>query len=152
MNIGDNIKKIRKSKKITQVQLANIIDKSESTIQKYESNSVTPDFTILTEIAKALNCTLLDLLGSDSQIEKEQTVNKNLLEIENLIIDIAEKYGFHIKREYDNDGDGEFLIRVYISYKNKEFKLFAHEFHSLAKRIMDSIIINIIASENFETE
>lgn len=69
MNPGDNIKRIRKSKKITQVQLANAIHKSESTIQKYEANNVKPDFVVLNEIADALGCTLMDLVDTENKAD-----------------------------------------------------------------------------------
>ncbi|WP_462392469.1 helix-turn-helix domain-containing protein [Clostridium cadaveris] len=64
MNIGNNIKKYRKLAHITQVQLAQKINKSESTIQKYELNSVKPDFTVLDAIAEVLGCSLMDLVNN----------------------------------------------------------------------------------------
>ena len=39
MAIGDNIKKYRKINKMTQTELANKLNKSLRTIQKYESNT-----------------------------------------------------------------------------------------------------------------
>ena len=45
--IGETIKKYRKRSKITQKQLAIMIDKSESTIQKYESGEVEAPLSVL---------------------------------------------------------------------------------------------------------
>lgn len=61
MNIGDNIKKYRKQNKITQTELANKLNKSLRTIQKYENNDITPSISILNDIASALNITINDL-------------------------------------------------------------------------------------------
>ncbi|MBU3203741.1 helix-turn-helix domain-containing protein [Clostridium algidicarnis] len=65
MSIGENIKKYRKDRKITQIQLARMIYKSESTIQKYESDLVTPNIEILGKIAEALDVTLASLITTD---------------------------------------------------------------------------------------
>ena len=40
MSIGGNIRKYRKEKKITQKQLAELIDKNVRTIQKYENGEI----------------------------------------------------------------------------------------------------------------
>lgn len=64
MTIGDNIKKYRKLARMTQVELAQKINKSESTIRKYESNNVKPDFSVLDDIANVLGCTLIDLVNT----------------------------------------------------------------------------------------
>lgn len=72
MNIGDNIKKYRKLAHITQVQLAQKVNKSESTIRKYEANNVKPDFTVLDDIASVLGCSLIDLVtDTDTSINSK---------------------------------------------------------------------------------
>lgn len=62
--IGSNIKRYRKEKKITQSKLAELIGKSESTIQKYESGKVIPDSRILGEIAQVLDIPITHILGA----------------------------------------------------------------------------------------
>jgi len=64
LTIGDNIKKYRKLARMTQVELAQKINKSESTIRKYEANNVKPDFSVLDDIANVLGCTLIDLVNT----------------------------------------------------------------------------------------
>ena len=66
MNIGDNIKKYRKQNKITQTELANKLNKSLRTIQKYENNDITPSISILNDIASALNITINDLTNQNN--------------------------------------------------------------------------------------
>ena len=63
--IGSRIKEKRKIKNITQTQLANILDKSLSSIQKYESGDVEIPHSILEKIAETLDTTVTYLLGYD---------------------------------------------------------------------------------------
>lgn len=81
MSIGANIKKTRKKNKMTQVQLASKLNKSESIIRKYESNSVTPSLYVLNQIAKIFNCNLEDLI-SPSNIQLESTSYKLIILIQ----------------------------------------------------------------------
>ncbi|WP_373898019.1 helix-turn-helix domain-containing protein [Haloimpatiens sp. FM7315] len=60
---GDRIKEKRKSKKMTQKQLCKILNKSESSIQKYESGEVEIPHSVVEEIAKVLDTTVPYLLG-----------------------------------------------------------------------------------------
>lgn len=53
--IGDNIKELRKMRKLTQKELAKIIDKTERTIQKYESGDIEPPVSVLEIISEKLN-------------------------------------------------------------------------------------------------
>lgn len=69
MSVGENIKKYRKEKGITQTQLGKIIGKSLRMIQKYEAvdnteNSVTPSIELLQKIAEALEIPINSLLES----------------------------------------------------------------------------------------
>lgn len=75
MNIGKNIKKYRNISGLTQIQLAKKIEKSESTIQKYESNAVTPDFSTLADISNVLEVDINELLEIDSNIDKNNSYN-----------------------------------------------------------------------------
>ena len=53
--IGDNIKRYRKNSKMTQTELANKLNKSLRTIQKYEANDIIPSAQIIKQIASVLN-------------------------------------------------------------------------------------------------
>ncbi|WP_279325000.1 helix-turn-helix domain-containing protein [Clostridium perfringens] len=60
LNIGENIKKIRKSKNMTQKELAEKLGKSTRMIQKYENNEVTPSLGVIHKISKILNVNFLN--------------------------------------------------------------------------------------------
>jgi transcriptional regulator with XRE-family HTH domain len=82
MSIGETIKKYRKEKKLTQKELATLIKKSESTVRKYESGSVTPDIKSLTMIAKVFNRTLNDLLTLNEEYLQPVSTDYLLKELE----------------------------------------------------------------------
>ncbi|NLK23564.1 MAG: helix-turn-helix transcriptional regulator [Clostridiales bacterium] len=53
--IGDNIKELRKYRKLTQKQLAEMINKKEITIRRYESGDIEPPVSVLEIISEKLN-------------------------------------------------------------------------------------------------
>lgn len=60
--IGKRIKTARKNKNLTQKELANMINKTESSIQKYECGNTEVPYSVLQQIATALNVNVSDLL------------------------------------------------------------------------------------------
>lgn len=80
--IGNRIKQKRKEKKITQTQLANALNKSLSSIQKYESGEVEIPYSVINDIAKALATTSSYILGYDLDKELED-LHKNFIENQN---------------------------------------------------------------------
>lgn len=66
LSMGQNIKKYRKEKGITQNKLGEIIGKKEITIRKYESGDIPPSIEILKEIAKTLEIDVSKLLDTVS--------------------------------------------------------------------------------------
>lgn len=65
MGIGENIKKFRKEKKLTQKQLGELINKGERTIQKYEKGDILPPIDVISEVAKVLRVTVSDLIDAE---------------------------------------------------------------------------------------
>ena len=57
-HIGKKIKKLRKHRNLTQVQLAKKTGVSERTIQYIESGNANPTLELIANISKALDCTL----------------------------------------------------------------------------------------------
>lgn len=62
--IGEAIKKARESKKLTQKELGEIIDKTESSIRKYENGSVEIPLSVFEALSKALDVPTLELISS----------------------------------------------------------------------------------------
>ncbi|WP_066021213.1 MULTISPECIES: helix-turn-helix domain-containing protein [Clostridium] len=75
MSIGENIKIYRNKKGLTQPELGKLIHKSESSIRKYESNTVTPSVDILNELANKLDVTINDLLGLNDEYSRASSLS-----------------------------------------------------------------------------
>ena len=69
MEIGKKIKNIRKSKNMTIQELANSINKSKSTVSKYENGDISIDIQTLYEISNALSVHVEQLLYIKSNID-----------------------------------------------------------------------------------
>lgn len=64
---GHNIKRLRKQKGMTQAELAKRIGKDSSYISKLENNETKGNFETLSDIARALDVSIYELLGKDEQ-------------------------------------------------------------------------------------
>lgn len=62
MSVGENIKKYRNRKGMTQVQLAEAVTVTHPMITAYERGTKNPSLQVAFEISKTLGCTLEDLL------------------------------------------------------------------------------------------
>lgn len=69
MNLGERIRNLRKSKNITQEELAKMIGVKRSVISKYENGSVNISTNNLLEISKALAIPIEVFLGNDQIAE-----------------------------------------------------------------------------------
>lgn len=61
MTVGENIKRIRKEKGLTQKKLGELCGIAESNIRKYENGKQNPKVDTLKKIAKALECQVSDI-------------------------------------------------------------------------------------------
>lgn len=74
---GENVKRLRKEKELTQETLADFLGVSFQTISKWERGETYPDITTLPVIASFFNVTIDDLLGVD-KAKKEEKINEFL--------------------------------------------------------------------------
>lgn len=72
---GENLKKLRKSKDLTQETLAEFLGMSFQAVSKWERGETYPDITMLPVIASFFGVTVDSLLGTD-MIEKEKQINE----------------------------------------------------------------------------
>ena len=68
MNIGNNIKQLRRQNNFTQVQVANNLGVSCQAISKWENNICVPDIALIPAIAQLFGVTI-DALFSDNAID-----------------------------------------------------------------------------------
>jgi transcriptional regulator with XRE-family HTH domain len=80
MSFGDNLKKIRADKNISQGDLAKLIDVHASHISRYERNLTSPTIEVAKKIANALEVSTDTLVyGSDEQIVHNKLNDEELL-------------------------------------------------------------------------
>ncbi|MDB1956622.1 helix-turn-helix domain-containing protein [Clostridium tertium] len=75
MSLGSKIKKLRKIKKMTQSELADIIGVKTITIRKYESDEREPKFEIIEKLADALDVDVFSLLAANMDLYEDSHGN-----------------------------------------------------------------------------
>lgn len=68
MNFGENLKRIRKSRGLSQTELAERAGMSRNGIAKYENGENLGAFSRIENIANALGCTVGELFGEEPKV------------------------------------------------------------------------------------
>ena len=127
MTIGENIKRLRKEKGLTQKELSKLSGVHEIQLARYENNKTVPNNGTIDKLAKALDVDFLDLvydlISSDQREKFEQlkakqellnTINNNL-ELQEEIKDIQNK-NFNkvisLMTQLNNDGQNKAIEQV----------------------------------------
>ena len=81
MNLGENLKKIRKDNNLSQEQLAETLGVSRQSVSKWESNQAYPEMDKVIQIASMFNLNIDDLLNQDireitSEKQSKIAINK----------------------------------------------------------------------------
>lgn len=76
--IGKNIRYLRKKKKISQFDLGKKLDKSESTIQMWETNYRSPTMESVKRISELFNIDINDLVNKDLQLTTDEKMYSDL--------------------------------------------------------------------------
>ncbi|MFQ9979302.1 helix-turn-helix domain-containing protein [Clostridium cadaveris] len=134
MTLGQNIKKYRKQKGLTQSELAEIIDLKSITIRKYESDDREPSIDILNKIAAALGVTIGKLLEEGTyNLTETDKVDLSFLYDEDLVllVDLFKRCNYVI-REIDN--------KVFIEKNDKIIATTTtDDFIDMGKKILDHV-------------
>lgn len=72
---GKIIKELRENKKMTQLDLAGILDVSDKTISKWETGKGLPDIAIIAPLAKALGVSVIELMNGEYIANKNVSAN-----------------------------------------------------------------------------
>ena len=91
----ENLRKIRKARKMTQKELGKLVGVTESSISQYEKGKKTPSFEIALKLAEALDCESADLVS-----KRDVAINIKP-SLDNVV-----KYS-DIEKPATIDGDGE---------------------------------------------
>ena len=73
--IGDKIAELRKNRKMTQEELANIVGVSAQSVSKWENSQTMPDIMLLPTLASALDVTVNDLFSITSSPDHYESVH-----------------------------------------------------------------------------
>lgn len=105
IRIGENIKRLRKAKNVTQEQIAEVLGISVTAVSKWERCETYPDITLLFPLAHYFEVTLDELLGYDEE-RVQAEIEATLSEYRSLWLTEPEKARNLICRayqEYPND-------------------------------------------------
>jgi transcriptional regulator with XRE-family HTH domain len=92
MNIGENIKKVRKDKGLQQKQVALEIGLDQSNYNKIENSKREPSVDVLNKLANLFGVSVDDILNPDKDVPKEVTVeDKTTMEQVRLIQELDEE-------------------------------------------------------------
>ena len=82
IKISENIKRLRKTKKITQEELAEIFNVTPAAVSKWENNETYPDITLLFPLSHFFGVSIDELMGYDYMLIEEE-IKKAKEEIHN---------------------------------------------------------------------
>lgn len=131
MSIGENIKKYRKQAELTQKELAEKANLSESAIKYYESNRRNPKLETLDKIGDALGISINYLTSKE---EKKSLITEEIQETKQLLEQLMEtpsdeEYEIILKlvKHYnDNFYNNEFDINKFDKNQMRSLKIALH--------------------------
>lgn len=108
INIGENLKRLRLKKEITQEEMAEVFGVSPQAISRWENNTAYPDITLLAGIAIYYNTSIDEIIGMD-EIRKAENLNNifrdvNILVADNKVDDAIALIREGLKLHPDNGG------------------------------------------------
>lgn len=118
LNLGENLKRLRKERNLSQEQLAEMLNVSRQAISKWESNKTYPDIENLILLRNLFNVTLDDLIVNENKTEVEDTIVASKLPTDNITD--------YDKNEEENDPSdnliiGGFIIGISIGFITDNF-------------------------------
>ncbi|MCC0645761.1 MULTISPECIES: helix-turn-helix domain-containing protein [unclassified Clostridioides] len=118
LNLGENLKRLRKERNLSQEQLAEMLNVSRQAISKWESNKTYPDIENLILLRNLFNVTLDDLIVNENKTEVEYTIVPSKLPTDNITD--------YDKNEEENDPSdnliiGGFIIGISIGFITDNF-------------------------------
>lgn len=127
--IGENIRKIRKSKKMTMKELGEKIGVSEQAIGNYERGDREPTIDVLIKISDALEVSLFDILGD--KIDKKQVA---------LLVNYLNKTNEEIRNTYEKQIEINKKINSCYVKENKILKDYKDTLENKMKWLIDEPI------------
>ena len=112
VKIGKLIAECRKAKKLTQVELANLLGVTDKSISKWENGICLPDVSLYMKICEILDITLNEFFSGERLTDEsfKQVADSNLLSaLENSTFTLRDKIDF-FKRKWQKDHFFEIIV------------------------------------------
>lgn len=121
MELGNNIKELRKKKGLRQEQLAEAMNVSTASVSKWETNQSYPELTLLAELADFFEVSIDTLVGHSLNADRLETlIAKMKRAVDNHEEETAEAFCKRILRNYPN------IDRAVEACSSCYYKLFIH--------------------------
>jgi transcriptional regulator with XRE-family HTH domain len=91
MNIGDQIKRIRTAKNLSQKEVALSLDMDQAQFSRIENGKTDPAFSTIEKVAHALGVGLAELVNADDMLTEISSYDKSVIEKMALIDQLEEK-------------------------------------------------------------
>lgn len=91
MNVGENIKRIRVAKNLSQKQVIAVANLDAAQYSRIENGKTDPSATTLERIAKALGVTLSQLFAASDELNEISSHDKTVMEKVSLIEGLSEE-------------------------------------------------------------
>lgn len=143
MKFKENLKRIRKEKKLTQKQLAELLNKQEITVRKYESGEISPPLKVIEEIAKILDVSNDELLTEKTDRESLKEWQEKISVKSNIQIKLCEymeSLGYSTLFTEEANGDIGYML---ITDRNTFYKLPYDELNDFIKNITKYISFSL---------
>lgn len=143
MDIGEKIKAIRKEKRVSQAEIAKLLNVTQATYSHLENRGSKLTLEQIEKIAKALDVSLFELLGDDVYIEpnKYETLNKEIEDLKKNADDVLinatsvldslfnEFIVYKLQKEFGNDNSRE-VTKIYEAQLKRLIKQ-AHSYNDI---------------------
>ncbi|NJI81038.1 helix-turn-helix transcriptional regulator [Clostridioides difficile] len=117
LNFGENLKRLRKERNLSQEQLSEMLNVSRQAISKWESNKTYPDIENLMLLRNIFNIALDDLLFDENKDKIEYVINSSKLPTNSTNYDEDESED----ELSDNFMIGGFIIGISIGFITDNF-------------------------------
>lgn len=91
MNIGEQIKKIRTAKNLSQKEVALALEMDQAQFSRIENGKTDPAFSTIEKVARALGVGLAELVNADDAFTEVNSYDKSVIEKMALVDQLEEK-------------------------------------------------------------
>ena len=147
MNIGENIRKIRKEKGLTQKELGELLGRTQRTVQGWERGEVKPPKTVLEKLSEVLNINVRCLIEGENLEESIKSFHAltpcdDADIVENIIrmlkqVALDERIDKNIRDGYLADLSEQIGFDIAIDDKQNDFKLDKNTHDNIMKKFTE---------------